>query len=162
MENKQKDALFYDKLRTFFLGGIFVLMLALLIGAVMVLNSLRSYEKKVGDIVDRVDTLSAQLEEPDTEKLVATTNALTEVLDPERIDRIVTSLDEVSADLKAVSWGELAGNIGEVASNAQTNLTDAQEALAKLKDLDVGTLNKAITDLQKVIEPLSKFSGVFG
>ena len=162
MESNQKDVLYYEKLRTFFLGAIFFLLVALLCGAIIFACSLRHYEKQISNIVDRLETVSLQLEELDVEQLVKTTNELAEVLDAERIDEIIASLNTVAKQLSEVDWTELSGNINDVAATARGNLADAEEALTKLKDLDIETLNKSIQDLQNVIEPMSKLAGLFG
>ena len=162
MESKQKDPLFYEKLRTVFLGAILLVMVALLIGAVVLVGSLRHYETQIGNIVSRLEVVSGQLEALDTEKLVKTANELADALEGEKVDKIVTSLDEVADELSNVDWTELAGNINKLAVNAQTSMTDAQEALTKLKDLDIESLNQAVKDLQDAIEPMSKFAKLFG
>ena len=59
-------------------------------------------------------------------------------------------------------WLTVMGNINAVAVSTQTSITDVQEALQKLKDLDIESLNKAITDLTAVIEPLANFTKRFG
>lgn len=162
MENKANDSLRYEKMRTVFLGVITLLLLALLIGAVTFAVTFRQFEKRVTTIVDRLETVSEHLDALEMEKLVSTVNDLTEAVDAAKIDEIVTSLNEVSRQLSEVDWTELTGNINAVAVSTQTSITDVQEALQKLKDLDIESLNKAITDLTAVIEPLANFTKRFG
>ena len=162
MESKTNDPLRYEKLRTVFLGVIMLLLLALLIGAVVFTVTLRQYEKRINTIVDRLESVSEQLDALDVEQLVTTVNDLSQAVDAAKIDEIVTSLNEVSKQLSEVDWTELTGNINAVAVSTQTSITDVQEALQKLKDLDIESLNKAITDLTAVIEPLANFTKRFG
>ena len=104
MESREKDVLYYEKLRTILLGAILAVMLTLLIGAVVLLGSLRHYEAQVSGIVDRLEVVSVQLEKLDVEKLVKTTNELSEAVDAAKIDEIVTSLNTVSKELSEVEW----------------------------------------------------------
>ena len=137
MESKTNDPLRYEKLRTVFLGVIMLLLLALLIGAVIFTVTLRQYEKRINTIVDRLESVSEQLDALDVEQLVTTVNDLSQAVDAAKIDEIVTSLNEVSKQLSEVDWTELTGNINAVAVSTQTSITDVQEALQKLKDLDI-------------------------
>ena len=162
MDGKEKDLLYYEKLRTILLGGILAVLVALLIGAVIIFSGLRRYETQVGVIIDRLDRVSAQLEELDTEKLVRTVNEFSDALDKADIDQIVASLDKVSKDLSDVDWKELASNFNEVAVNARDSLAEMEGTLDKISDLDLEPLNQAIRDLQEAIEPLKKFANLFG
>ena len=162
MENKHSDPLFYEKLRTAFLGAILLVLLALLIGAAAFVIHLRQYETRIGGIVDRLDTVSSQLQELDVENIVSTANEVTAAIDQAKVDEIVSSLSSVSRQLSEVDWVELTDNINTVATDAQASLADAQEALQKVKDLDIESLNQAITDLQAVVEPLAAFTKRFG
>ena len=44
---------------------------------------------------------------------------------------------------------------------AETAITSAQTALEKVSEIDIDTLNQAITDLSDVVEPMSEFFGMF-
>ena len=134
----------------------------LLIGAVLLAVNLYRYGQRVDRIVERLDTVSEQLEELDTKKLVQTANALSESLDPEKIEEIVTALDEVSKTLNEVDWASLSESLSEVAASAQERLDDAREALEKLDSVDLDSLNESIAKLKEVIEPLTKFLNPFG
>ncbi len=162
MEGRQKDVLYYEKLRTIFLGVILMVLAALLIGALVLVGSLRQYEARINTIVGRLETVSVQLEELDVEKAVRTANDVTEALDAEKISEIVDTLNDVAKDLGSVDWAKLAGNVNDVAGDAQTKLADAEMALQKINELDITSLNQAIQDLQDVIEPLAKFTKRFG
>ena len=162
MESKPKDILYYEKLRTTLLGAILVVLLALLIGALVLMAGLRRYEARIGGIVDRLETVSRQLEALDVEKLVATANELTDAVDAAKVEEIVASLHEIAGKLSEVDWEDLTGNINSVAATTSESLADAQAALQKLKDLDIESLNEAIAELQDVIEPLANFTRRLG
>ena len=162
MEGKEKDLLYYEKLRTVLLGGILAVLAALLVCAAVLFIGLRQYEARIGVIVDRLDRVSAQLEELDTETLVRTANEFTDALDAADIDGIVASLDKVSKDLGEVDWSELASNFNDMAVNARDRLAEAEETLDNISRLDIESLNQAIRDLQEAIEPMSKFAKLFG
>ena len=98
----------------------------------------------------------------DVENIVSTANEVTAAIDQAKVDEIVSSLSSVSRQLSEVDWVELTDNINTVATDAQASLADAQEALQKVKDLDIESLNQAITDLQAVVEPLAAFTKRFG
>ena len=161
MDRKEKDLLYYEKLRTMLLGGVLLVLLTLLIGALVLVSGLRSYERQISGIIDRLDSVTVQLEDLDTERLVRTANELTEALDKAKIDEIVSSLNEVSGQLSEVDWTTLAGNINDMAVSARERLTEAEAALEKIGGIDFESLNEAISDLQDVIEPLSNFTKRF-
>ena len=162
MDDDRKQLLRYEKLRTALLGAVLAVLTALLIGAVLLAVNLYRYGQRVDRIVERLDTVSEQLEELDTKKLVQTANALSESLDPEKIEEIVTALDEVSKTLNEVDWASLSESLSEVAASAQERLDDAREALDKFDSVDLDSLNESIAKLKEVIEPLTKFLNPFG
>ena len=162
MDGDRKQLLRYEKLRTALLGAVLAVLTALLIGAILLAVNLYRYERRIDSIVERLDTVSEQLEKLDTEKLVQTANALSESLDPEKIEEIVTALDEVSKTLNEVDWASLSESLSEVAASAQERLDDAREALEKLDSVDLDSLNESIAKLKEVIEPLTKFLNPFG
>ena len=162
MDDDRKQLLRYEKLRTALLGAVLAVLTALLVGAILLAVNLYRYGQRVDRSVERLDTVSKQLEELDTEKLVQTANALSESLDPEKIEEIVTALDEVSKTLNEVDWASLSESLSEVAASAQERLDDAREALEKLDSVDLDSLNESIAKLKEVIEPLTKFLNPFG
>ena len=74
------------------------------------------------------------LQELDVENIVSTANEVTAAIDQAKVDEIVSSLSSVSRQLSEVDWVELTDNINTVATDAQASLSDAQEALQKVKD----------------------------
>ena len=119
MEGRQKDVLYYEKLRTIFLGVILMVLAALLIGALVLVGSLRQYEARTNPRGGRLETVSVQLEELDVEKAVRTANDVTEALDAEKISEIVDTLNDVAKDLGSVDWAKASK---EVAAKAKSKI----------------------------------------
>ena len=162
MDDVRKELLRSEKSRTALLGAVLAVLVVLLAGAIVLAVNLSRYEPRIDDIVGRLDNVSAQLEALDVEKLVHTTNALSDSLDPERIEQIISALDEVSRTLNEVDWAALSEDLSEVAESAQERLDDAREALEKLELVDLESLNESIKSLKEVVEPLKKFLNPFG
>ena len=68
------------------------------------------------------------------------------------------NLETISNDLSAVNWLGLTEDIGEMTAEAEKSLQIAQKAIS---DLDIGTLNEAITELRDVIRPLANLVNRF-
>jgi len=162
MDDVRKELIRYEKIRTALLGAVLAVLVVLLAGAIVLAVNLSRYEPRIDDIVGRLDNVSAQLEALDVEKLVRTTNALSDSLDPERIEQIISALDEVSRTLNEVDWAALSEDLSEVAESAQERLDDAREALEKLELVDLESLNESIKSLKEAVEPLKKFLNPFG
>lgn len=52
-------------------------------------------------------------------------------------------------------------SLEDLADDAGTAITSAETALEKVNEIDIETLNEAITDLSDVVEPMSEFFGMF-
>ena len=52
-------------------------------------------------------------------------------------------------------------SVEDLADDAETAITSAETALETIGDIDIETLNEAITDLSDVVEPMSEFFGIF-
>ncbi len=52
-------------------------------------------------------------------------------------------------------------SVEDLADDAETAITSAETALETIGDIDIETLNEAITDLSDVVEPMSEFFGMF-
>jgi archaellum component FlaC len=74
------------------------------------------------------------------------------------MDDMTENLVSVSESLEQIDWEDLAVNINLTAEKAQQSM-DA--ALTAIDDLDIDTLNEAITNLRDVIEPLARFFNTF-
>lgn len=79
------------------------------------------------------------------------------------ISQITLLTKELSTVLEETSITELLNNVNALIAESGDALTEALQgvdaALENINKIDIETLNKAITDLQKVIEPLAKLFG---
>ena len=71
---------------------------------------------------------------------------------------MLTDLEQVGRNLAALDLESMVRNMDSLAVYAQESL---QQTMEKLNTIDIETLNQAIQDLAKVIEPLAKFFGRF-
>jgi len=73
-------------------------------------------------------------------------------------ETVLGNLDAVTSELAQV-------DLSSMVSNVDTLVTDSQEgvkqALDKINELDIGSLNQAIADLSAVVKPLADFFGRF-
>lgn len=74
-------------------------------------------------------------------------------------ESVLTNLETVTQELAAA---DLKGLVTDVNGLVSTSQTGVEQALDKLNAMDMDTLNKAIEDLAKVVEPLAKVAGMFG
>lgn len=75
-----------------------------------------------------------------------------------QMETVLTDLEQTARALAALDLETMAGNVNSLAVYAQDSL---QQTMEKLNTIDFETLNKAIEDLAKVIEPLANFFGRF-
>ena len=76
-----------------------------------------------------------------------------------QMETVMTDLEQTVHKLAALDLEAMAGNVDSLAIYAQDSL---QQTMEKINTIDLETLNKAIADLAKVIEPLANFFGMFG
>lgn len=76
-----------------------------------------------------------------------------------QLETVLTDLEQTTRQLAAVDLETMVANVDSLAVYAQDSL---QQTMDKLNTIDFETLNKAIGDLAKVIEPLANFFGRFG
>ena len=75
-----------------------------------------------------------------------------------QLEVVLTDLEQVGRNLAALDLESMVTNMDSLAVYAQESL---QQTMEKLNTIDIETLNQAIQDLAKVIEPLAKFFGRF-
>ena len=127
--------------------------------------SVRRYAPRIEHIVSRLDTVTAELDALDTQRLVDTVNGLTEQLEAAQLADTLDSLRTIAAQLEDVDWASLEQSTGDMLTQAQKSLTAAEEALTAVNDaaekLDVEGLNTAVTELLAVMQPLAEFFARF-
>lgn len=75
-----------------------------------------------------------------------------------QLETVLSDLEQTTGQLAALDLESMVNNMDSLAVYAQESL---QQTMEKLDTIDFETLNKAIEDLAKVIEPLAKFFGRF-
>ena len=75
-----------------------------------------------------------------------------------QMETVMTDLEQTVRRLSALDLESMVANANSLAVVAQESL---QQTMEKLNTVDFETLNKAIEDLSKVIEPLAKFFNTF-
>ena len=76
-----------------------------------------------------------------------------------QMQEVLTNLQEVTEKLTAVDFGGMIDGVNSLMESGQTGL---QQTVEKLNSIDFNSLNKAIKNLESVIEPLSKLAKIFG
>lgn len=74
-------------------------------------------------------------------------------------ETVLTNLETVTEELAAA---DLSGVVSDVDNLVVTSQAGMEDALAKINAIDIETLNQAIEDLAKIVEPLAKVSSFFG
>lgn len=77
----------------------------------------------------------------------------------DQAETVMENLSVVSEELAQSDLGSMAENVNTLVTDGQTAI---QEALDKIQTFDIEKLNKAISDLSAIVEPLAKIRGVFG
>lgn len=76
-----------------------------------------------------------------------------------QMETVLTNLEQTSAELAALELETMVSDVDALALYAQESL---RLTMDKLDTIDLETLNAAIQDLARVVEPLAKFAGMFG
>lgn len=83
-----------------------------------------------------------------------------------QVDAIISQMETVLGNLETTTEQLAAADLGGMVADVDALVTAGQESLVeameKLNTIDFDALNSAITDLQKVVEPLSKVMKMFG
>ena len=165
MEELEKKRLAWQKIQTCALLAVLVLMLCTAGGILYSARMIGKYESRVDNILTRMEAVTVELEELDTETLVSTVNGVSSQLQEADLKSTLDSLQSVSAQLDAVDWKELAESIDAAADQAETTLTQAEKTLEVLQGtlqvLNLNALNQTIQDLKTAVEPLTEFAALF-
>ena len=74
-------------------------------------------------------------------------------------ESVLTNLEDVTSKLAQVDLGSMVSNVDLLVSDSQEGV---KQALDKINELDISSLNQAISDLSAVVKPLADFFGRFG
>ena len=165
MEESKEKTVSMEKLKVGLLAAILAVLLIFTAAVGVLLFQVKTYADTAGEVINRLNQVSAALDDLDTARMVATANQVTAALEEAKIDQVVESLTQVSSQLALVDWETMGANINDLAVQAQGSLVMAEEALAKaektIDEMDIEALNQAIRDLQAAIEPMAKFAKLF-
>ena len=76
-----------------------------------------------------------------------------------QMETVLGNLEVVTTELAAVDFESMIEGVNTLVATGQIGL---EETVNKLNDIDFEALNKAISNLSQVVEPLAKFFKVFG
>ena len=76
-----------------------------------------------------------------------------------QMQTVLSDLEQATRQLAVVDFTGMVEDVETLVTTAQDSL---EQTMGKLNAIDFGTLNRAIEDLAKVVEPLSKLMNVFG
>ena len=142
-----------------------LLLIVVTASSALAFISVRRYAPRIEHIVSRLDTVTAELDALDTQRLVDTVNGLTEQLKAAQLADTLDSLRTIAAQLENVDWASLEKSTGDILAQAQRSLAEAEKALTAVNDaaekLDVEGLNTAVTELLAVMQPLAEFFARF-
>ena len=71
----------------------------------------------------------------------------------EQMQTVLGNLEQTTAQLASIDLEGMISNVDALVATGQQGL---EQTMDKLNSIDLDTLNKAITDLAKVVEPLAK------
>ena len=165
MDENGKIIMSAEKVKICLLAAILAVLLIFTAAVGVLLFQVKTYADTAGEVINRLNQVSAALDDLDTARMVATANQVAAALEEAKIDQVVESLTQVSSQLALVDWETMGANINDLAVQAQESLVIAEEALAKagktIDEMDIEALNQAIRDLQAAIEPMAKFAKLF-
>lgn len=75
-----------------------------------------------------------------------------------QIQIVLGNLETATAQLSVMDFTGMVEDVDILVTTAQTSL---EQTMGKLDSIDFNTLNKAIEDLAKVVEPMSRLMNVF-
>lgn len=76
----------------------------------------------------------------------------------EQMEEVLRNLQVVTEKLTAVDFGGMINGVNTLVESGQSGL---EQTVEKLNSIDFNALNKAIKNLEAVVEPLAKFFKVF-
>ena len=76
-----------------------------------------------------------------------------------QMQTVLSDLEQATRQLSVMDFTGMVEDVENLVTTAQSSL---EQTMGKLNSIDFQTLNKAIDDLAKVVEPMSKLMNVFG
>ena len=76
-----------------------------------------------------------------------------------QMQTVLSDLEQATRQLSGMDFAGMVEDVDILVTTAQASL---EQTMGKLNSIDFETLNKAIEDLSKVVEPMSKLMKVFG
>lgn len=104
-------------------------------------------------LLPKANSLAGQLE-----SVIANVQQVTSQLAQADWEGLISDLELVSQQMADANLGGIAQDVSGLVQSSQTGL---EEALGKIKAIDLETLNKAIQDLSDVVAPLARLVNKF-
>ncbi len=76
-----------------------------------------------------------------------------------QMQTVLSDLEQATRQLSVMDFTGMVEDVDTLVTTAQDSL---EQTMGKLDAIDFNTLNRAIADLAKVVEPMSKLMNVFG
>ena len=76
-----------------------------------------------------------------------------------QMQTVLSDLEQATRQLSVMDFTGMVEDVDTLVTTAQSSL---EQTMGKLNSIDFETLNQAIEDLSKVVEPMSKLMKVFG
>ena len=149
MSEFEKKQLRWTRITAIFTVLIFLTLLVFAVGVI-------SFVQEMQTVMDTLSEISRQLNTVDWAGVAEAMDSVASQLQSSQIEEIIEKLNTVSGSLAEVDFVGLSEDVGTLATAAQTSLSEAMEAI---DELDIEGLNKAIHDLQTIVEPLAKLFG---
>ena len=163
MDTFEKKRLLYLRITAGAAAGCLLLLLALGIGLLCGGLAARRYARQAEEILDTLETMTAQLDTVDWASLAQAADHVSGQLQELDVQELIRRLDKISRALAAIDWERLAEGVDSLSSAARLSLEEGQagleEAIAAMEKLDIDALNEAIDGLRTVVEPLSRLLG---
>ena len=142
MEIKDKNERELKYTRTQMRTAMFTSILSLVIVIALAIGII-SFVPKVNVIIGQVNTVVEE-----ANNLISQSNKILSNVEP--------TIDNLNAVSKDLANADLTGMIQDVDSLVTTSEESMGEALKTITDIDIDSLNQAITDLSSIVAPLAK------
>ncbi len=142
MEIKDKNERELKYTRTQMRTAMFTSILSLIIVIALAIGII-SFVPKVNVIIGQVNTVVEE-----ANNLISQSNKILSNVEP--------TIDNLNAVSKDLANADLTGMIQDVDSLVTTSEESMGEALKTITDIDIDSLNQAITDLSSIVAPLAK------